>query len=489
MRCLIVHVTRKRAGAASRRQSVLTKGQLRIGRNTQCEIYLADSRVNFHHARIEESESGYRLIAEGDAQLSLNGAFVESVQLGPGQRIGLGPYLLTVEPPPPDCDLALAFELIRPMGDDLEKLKRRSVLTLEAAGLSRRTGAWLAFVVMLFLVFAVPLASVRLEQVAELAKWAGLTPQNAWQPGETSPAHRLVIAGCTQCHDKASHGVSDEGCTTCHRRTTPHSGDALLHKAGQAAPTCASCHHEHQGPGGLVPADEPACRSCHGDLDRRLPDADLADVSDFEEQHPRFRLPESADSGLKFPHAVHLAGGEPIANDACQACHQPEALGPGMQPLDMTRHCAGCHALNASPDHPDWAVPHATPAEVLAALAHYLSAGNTQELTRLAAPVFEQTCIRCHAVERILDADGPEWRIAPIIQQAWLPAARFDHRRHRTQSCIHCHAVSKSIDSKDVPIPQIATCRECHGGEKADRKLPTACVGCHDYHSLRLKEP
>lgn len=483
MRCRLTHLSRKRGGAIGRRESVLVGGLLRVGRNTQCEIYLADSRVNYHHAFIEERDGGCRLIAENGAQLNVDGAFLESVQLRSGQRIGLGPYLLTVEPAPQDCDLALAIELARPMGDDLDNLKRRSTLTLEASGLSRRTGAWLTFFIVLALAFALPMASARLETVADLFKSSGWEPHKLWQPGATSPAHKRIIADCVRCHDAPYNGVSDAACATCHRHVTPHSGDARWRQAGQPTPTCASCHSEHKGTGSLISDKEPACRECHHDLKRRMQDTGIVDIDDFERQHPRFLLPSNSDSGLKFAHSTHLAGaGNPPSDESCQACHQPQAQGPGMQTLDMTRHCATCHALNAGPAHPDWTLPHATPAEVLATLASHLPLGHDEELKLLAGPVFKQTCARCHTVEQRPGVRGQEWRINPVIQPSWLPAARFDHRRHRTENCARCHDVTQSVDSKDVLIPQIATCRECHGGEKADHKLPGTCIDCHDYH-------
>ena len=64
-----------------------------------------------------------------------------------------------------------------------------------------------------------------------------------------------------------------------------------------------------------------------------------------------------------------------------------------------------------------------------------------------------------------------------------MPQALFTHAKHATEKCTKCHDVSKSKDSKDVAMPDIATCRECHVGARAVvGKVTSDCATCHKFH-------
>jgi hypothetical protein len=142
-------------------------------------------------------------------------------------------------------------------------------------------------------------------------------------------------------------------------------------------------------------------------------------------------------------------------------------------------------------------------------------------------PQFMQGCIYCHDVERdtagAADGDGVllEWTIAPPdVPARWFPHSRFRHDRHdslefrgRRLECTDCHyitppervlsasansqeeagtdghrrpgSVFASDSTRDVLLPSIETCRDCHGGP--DRRVFTGparseCVECHVYH-------
>jgi len=63
----------------------------------------------------------------------------------------------------------------------------------------------------------------------------------------------------------------------------------------------------------------------------------------------------------------------------------------------------------------------------------------------------------------------------------WMPAAMFDHDRHRGFSCVNCHAKAlTSTETSDVLVPGIANCKTCHapGPEHAE----SGCFECHGYH-------
>jgi hypothetical protein len=65
------------------------------------------------------------------------------------------------------------------------------------------------------------------------------------------------------------------------------------------------------------------------------------------------------------------------------------------------------------------------------------------------------------------------------IPQRWLPHSHFDHGAHRSLACTECHTATRSTETKDVLLPSITTCRECHRGLAGAR---SGCVECHLYH-------
>lgn len=58
----------------------------------------------------------------------------------------------------------------------------------------------------------------------------------------------------------------------------------------------------------------------------------------------------------------------------------------------------------------------------------------------------------------------------------------FDHRAHETQTCESCHNAGASQSSRDLLLPDLASCRTCHGGETARAQVQLNCAMCHDYH-------
>jgi predicted CXXCH cytochrome family protein len=84
-------------------------------------------------------------------------------------------------------------------------------------------------------------------------------------------------------------------------------------------------------------------------------------------------------------------------------------------------------------------------------------------------------------------AGRPLWLIEPpLIAERWLTKGRFNHVRHAAVDCESCHAAEASKTSTDVLLPSIAVCQSCHAGERADAKVPSTCVMCHDFHQPDL---
>ena len=70
----------------------------------------------------------------------------------------------------------------------------------------------------------------------------------------------------------------------------------------------------------------------------------------------------------------------------------------------------------------------------------------------------------------------------------------FDHRAHQivqrpgqrqlegSAACLSCHRADASSDSGDLLLPNMASCRDCHGGETSRLPVESTCAMCHDYH-------
>jgi predicted CXXCH cytochrome family protein len=91
--------------------------------------------------------------------------------------------------------------------------------------------------------------------------------------------------------------------------------------------------------------------------------------------------------------------------------------------------------------------------------------------------LLKQRCEYCHTLKR--EGDALPEVAAPAIPARWLPHAQFDHGAHRPIGCGECHKAAASTETKDVLMPSIATCRDCHQPRAGAR---TGCVECHRYH-------
>jgi predicted CXXCH cytochrome family protein len=97
-------------------------------------------------------------------------------------------------------------------------------------------------------------------------------------------------------------------------------------------------------------------------------------------------------------------------------------------------------------------------------------------------------CAYCHeeAPGRGQD-DLPVYKFPQLLDR-WFPHARFDHRAHRMMKCADCHAEAEaSTDNKDVLLPKIGNCRQCHGA--AGGKARSDCLECHTYHGRGGETP
>ena len=94
----------------------------------------------------------------------------------------------------------------------------------------------------------------------------------------------------------------------------------------------------------------------------------------------------------------------------------------------------------------------------------------------------KQTCTVCHEITAVADADVP-WKVLPVrISEAWYPLAEFSHDGHKNMECDGCHLARESEVATDILMPDIANCRQCHGGEDAENLLASNCITCHKFH-------
>ncbi len=338
---------------------------------------------------------------------------------------------------------------------------------------------------------------------------------------------------CVACHtgisnhvDPMLHKVSDlkeARCASCHKE---HNEPSVLVQRDQRE--CASCHGDLEAHvDGLVSLanatdfalDHPEFKvSLPREMDgQRLWSLERVDVG---AGHP------IETSNLLFPHDLHLAadgieGPAGVVALQCDDCHRTDRAGSYMKPISMELHCADCHLLTFDPAMPKRQLPHGEPSLLLPILEEYYSKHILSLATREARqPVFsakrpggetrreaalrqealglaEQkalealedilertTCVTCHEVKRMPNSGAdPVWYVSPVkLPVTWMPKSIFDHKPHEAQSCTSCHEADKSEAATDVLMPDIATCRACHGGQKSEDLLMSSCIDCHEFH-------
>jgi hypothetical protein len=236
-------------------------------------------------------------------------------------------------------------------------------------------------------------------------------------------------------------------CTFCHE---PDQASAYMRPVTYAR-HCADCHplgyDAERFPGGVVPHDRPLIvraflRSQYAEApegDKRAA-AQKPEAREPEPDQPRRRLGAREEPEEEQPRAGRLAGRR-------DAPEEPQEERPRAGRLGGRR------------DAPEETGP--------------------KGLQQAQAYLFQnkQGCKLCHTLtpgEKL-----PE--VAPTCMPArWLPHSRFDHGAHRSLSCAECHKAAQSTETKDVLLPSIATCRECHHGRAGGAR--TGCVECHVYH-------
>jgi hypothetical protein len=515
-----------------------------VGRAASSEIHLPDPRVALNQGFITLRDGIY--YSEGDAAPISHAATtrkaLRSARLKPGATLNVGPYRFTGVEAPEGFDGAIAVELVKPLAEAASGLATRARrLTLASLRLPKRWAAWLLAILVLVMFFAIPAGRILDLPWRDASKSTGVTGDRFWNPGPMLLAHQPIETRCAACHTVAFQHVRDRECLECHARVGHHVGPELKPAALFEGARCATCHRDHKGIRATQRDDDSFCVNCHRGIAGKIKGTELANTSDFADDHPAFRLSmldgdsvhrvrqdsdELAESSnLSFPHDKHLdpAGvkspGRGRVVLECAACHKPDASRRTFEPISMERHCRECHRLEFEPAVTSREVPHGKPAEAVNVVVDFYAnlalngvrdsfekafgvpgegllrrVGQPSEsqrrvalelarrkAERVAEDLFEvRVCSTCHEVER----EDKGWSIAPVrIATRWMPQARFSHRSHAHARCEDCHDVAQSTDSSDVAIPDIGDCRECHAGSKpVEKKVTSSCMLCHGFH-------
>ena len=545
--CKLILVTRNSRGQAIHEERDIAGDSLRIGRGANCILHLADPRINLHHASIQPADDGKLYLESTNELLNFNGELRKREALRAGSIILIGPYQLTVEEKTNDHDLILSYELIQPLSDEGADLKERSRISLMQTGLSKRSIAvgLALFITLAFLIL--PVLNATKPELLTIADKLPVTLDESWNPGPISDSHQAFAKDCQLCHAKPFVQVEDQSCTGCHKDINDHVANKPVQTNLFGETRCASCHLEHKENLAIALRNPALCVDCHSDLKTHKagnPGIVLNDIHDFSTDHPGFKLSIKTgasvsdvqrieqsnktrlieNSGLKFPHDVHLSSKGVNSPDGrtslqCSNCHTPDEAGVRFKQISMESHCASCHRLEFEPAVTTRQVPHGAVMDVMTTLREFYgsqsiaetpidvatvdgllrrpeSAGSKAERTRadqwagqkanaVATDLFEaRVCKTCHTVTRVDDNLQAPWKIAPVnITQHWLPKNTFAHNQHSNSECSTCHNTANSKNSKDISIPDITTCRTCHGGVTPVRnKVTSTCESCHGFH-------
>jgi predicted CXXCH cytochrome family protein len=540
MKLLLAQITRNKQGQPSRAQLALTADSVRVGRGSDCKLFLADPRVSLHHALIGRSDDGVYFIEAVGGTVIVDGAMERAAKLKVGQKILLGPFELNILPPEGQHELVISWELVEPMEDDATAVNGRVKAGLRNTWLSKRLFSWGAALIILAAFLAWPVMNAH--QSAPMRTAAAksvLAPDESWNPGTLSSAHQGFGRDCVQCHTVPFEHTQNAACENCHsaigwhfERNTKEA--KAMHAAVFAKPgaetMCASCHRDHKGPMGLVRQDSPLCTNCHANIKAQVATTQSPNISDFGKDHPPFKLSMlvpgktgagaivrvsqdaaklSEKSNLKFPHNTHLdkkgiRGQNGRVVMECVNCHVPDESGTRFKPTTMKEHCQDCHSLEFEPKATNRQVPHGNVEDVLASVSEFYAQAVLADTP--IDVVFQEGARR--PGERLNVAD-PGKRLA-ALKWANQKAETISQELMEVRVCFACHEISRinvgegKLATRSWKVEPIAItqhwlpkgrfphvqhkpyeCKECHNTadskSSADISIPDIknCQSCH----------
>ncbi len=227
----------------------------------------------------------------------------------------------------------------------------------------------------------------------------------------------------------------------------------------------------------------------------------------------------------------------------CQACHplsfEPASGNPsepvtsdsmphGLNSKQMDQFLERAYSARFVHDNPNFLDRPATPSPLpnKPTIRPYATTIRDQLQKKMsgARSHLRAVCSKCHEFPSVSAEDGQWLEIAAVnVPQVWLKHARFDHSAHRAighqdgkSNCRDCH-VSRSLDDtpptwaenlegaltpeatgtldhREVLIPGMSKCLECHGPATAEENKPRGgarfdCAECHWYHAGQDAQP
>jgi len=197
----------------------------------------------------------------------------------------------------------------------------------------------------------------------------------------------------------------------------------------------------------------------------------------------------------------------------CASCHTAEDNGIGFSEIEMESACESCHSLvydkvggsfqslrhgNIEDIRADLQKIARTPARkkakpILPGRRRPGYAGSGQRGYPDFGPPASSlvsinmalqpggVCSECHLPTRTAGKAG----VMPVnLPDRFLWHGFFSHAAHEEEECSDCHDAESSGSAKDLLIPGIAVCRDCHEGETAlASEVPSSCSMCHAYHT------
>lgn len=547
MKWLIRRVVKRGKGAVQYEEEIHFGEVLSLGRAATQAIFLNDLRAALEHATVTAiSGKRYRVESMIAAGVRVNGNIEQTSTVKTGATIEIGSTRITLIDPPEGYEAAVEIAPI-----DKEEMKAREEAaklptSLSETWLGKRGPAWVLFLFTLAIGLLIPMTMHFMPGLANATKDIPGLNRGVWETGELAAAHHYFGEDCLMCHGQAFTWVKDDKCLTCHAATPAHADPHKFPLYELSDARCAFCHRDHNGPDGLIETKQSLCSDCHRNLKERSKNATtLADVGDFLTQHPQFsvnlpawdaqgkfapvrtsleKAPLKEQSGLVFPHDFHLQPGlaSPSGKKTlvCANCHEAEAGGAMMKPVDFETMCQECHQLAFDASMPERQAPHADAPELLYRLNEFYARaamdGSYADQTRLpqmiqrrrpgqsvnpqerveitgwanrmarqkTESIMEGACRKCHTVTTNPGADFENtYVVAPVrVAGQWYAKSRFTHAKHVVMKCEDCHDAAKSKVSTDLLIPGIGNCTQCHGGEGAHGLLQSTCISCHGFH-------
>lgn len=535
MKLLFIHEKVNANGSVERLSTPFDQEEILIGRGGSSHIIVSGARVSLIHAKI--SQQGGRASISDLNSLSgvrVNNARVGHAILSGGDTIQLGDLSFLVQISADLMTLTLRSIEEERVSDAERVVRNARKLLVDSYLPPMRVLSFIGAILVLAGCFAYPILSNK------YSSWNSGPISNAHkiierdcQQCHTTPFEQVQDRECLNCHTMSEHAQGQRDflkshanlemrCAQCH---IEHNGDqGIISKDPRQ---CVACHGGMRDLNKEATILDVANLSAHPEFRIAVKDASggVSHVSLDDSKNAVDTTP------IKLNHAVHLKQGlrGPKGPETlqCNACHQLSADKRAMMPISFDKHCRECHSLGFDERLPDSQVPHGDADLVYPTLfAEYarlllLDGGKGKVSTpqrtrsmpegselppsgvplspdvqvlqadarRAEKELFTRTgCFLCHNYSEKppfeQTADQSHYTITkPNIPNVWMTRARFDHGAHEEVSCESCHEKTRmSTETRDLLLPRIKVCRECHAQDATSGFVKSPCAMCHAYH-------